>query len=207
MVSIDSIVVRDDFWHGVDKPAVKAYKRELEKLIKNANNIDFSLRRAFFIGREQTDSLSSTIKREIKYCDFYLEIIGERSKPGFNQWKFIKAIDRPGRFSYQDSGSEYGDCHTRSNGKIKVIINVKNNVTTTRVSLDIQNDSSVLDFASGLKELSYKNLRNEISIKNEVERLKEVAEGLFAERQFPTCCRERKQMEILKTLLNIEETV
>lgn len=191
---------RDYFWKEVSSTSVGAYRKALIELKRTLEKPAWDFEHYVYVKRESVEDLVREIDQEIAYCDFYFELKKKRREANFNKWDFLEEKDRKARWGGK---SNNGDCYFRSNGKIKITINVKCKVASTRVSITVENDGKSVKFYGYdyPKELSYKSLRNVESIKREVDRLKDYSEILFDEHFDPHYHSEKNDYDILQTLL------
>ncbi len=171
MIEIDISIRRSNhFYSAFGRDSVKDYLKEIiqikEKIKKHTH---FDLDRVFAISRDQIDKIIAGLDEEEKYCNFYLDLIKQKKSKNFNTWVFLKNKDRQEEDWRRET---LGDCWVITNGKVKATINIKDNITSTKVSLEVQNDNKHLVFYSkstyAPKEINYTNLRNKESIKNKI---------------------------------------
>lgn len=203
MICITPIVDRHQyFWKGISVETVKMYKDDLEK---KRDSIKESGWRIQEISNSYISTVVNTIEKEIKYCEFYLDHFEKMKEPDFDKWIFTKENDRTDVSDWQKA--QRGDCWARSNGKIHVTIDVKDTLKTTRISLHITNDNSILDFTSDTydNELEYRNLRNEESIKSYITYLEKKSERLLEEHCFPYYNRNSNNYNVFCTLMHVKK--
>lgn len=176
-------ILRSNFyWNDIDEDLVK---RNIETLQKWKKQVDDARMIFSCLSSRFTAERKEALDQEIKLCKFYLEYLERKQEPGFGVWQFYLNKDRDDVHEWQKEKA--GDCYTKTNGKIRATVNLYDNGKTTKVSLEISNDSSILDFFyhPSYCEIEYKHLKNKDSIKEYIEELKEKAEQIFQEYQFP----------------------
>ncbi len=169
-------------WGGVTPETVKRYREELEQM--NSEIREFRHVRALFVSDELTRELREAIDEEIKYCLFYDEHRNRQSEPNFDQWVFRKQEDIPDLFGWEKAP---GEQWTKTNGRIKAIIQFDRTSKMVKITLDYENDSQHI----GFYEVPYKRqvpifrLKSEESIKAAVEEFKQDADCFLEKRLLP----------------------
>lgn len=197
--------VKRDFWQGVNKEAVGKHIQELERSQKALKEMSYAAEKTFGINEDLINEMLREIERELEYARFYFSHLKRQKAPDFNKWIYAENVKDNDHWSDSPVHNEW----SRDNGKIKVIIQIKQNNASTRLSLHIKN-AGKLDFAGlayvhSTKELSYVNLRKKESIESQVEEYKQEAEKLFAKHQLPRYCKEKADMELVEGLLHVEK--
>ena len=186
-------------WNGVNKEnlgkGIKILKETLKEMEKS-----YSFMRLTQINEDLLRDIRRTIEEEIEYCKFFYEICKREKEKTFNEWVYIPKEKRVMRHDWVTPIA----CWCKSNGRMKAIIEIDETGKRTKISLKIVNDSEILDFLDRNKDFGYKNLGNEVSIANQVEEYKEIADKYLEEHKFPRYCSEKRNMETLKELLRIE---
>ena len=196
------------FWKGISKETIGHYIKGLKRTLKEfdySNKLTF--RRLLNTNDKIAEEVKDLIEQEIKYCEFYFELSKRSKEKNFNEWYFIKKENREMRYDWITAV----DCWTKTNGKIRATIDI-DRVTGKRVkvSLKIENDSEALEFVGTNKdstEKGYTHLASEDSIKKQIEEYKKETEAYFKEYDYPSYCREKKEMEALNKMLRIDENV
>jgi len=198
---VERVNRKGEIWGEINSEKVRSYKKELSKTLKKLEKNSWEFERLFFLDREAVGRFISTIRDEIKLCDFYFEYLKKSKNKDFEKWIFIK------------KGSETRDWEDKCdrwefrNGKVKANIRINRGEKSVKISLDWKNDSQFLTFIEGYREeVESKTLRAEKSIEEEIERLKKVAEEhINSELIFPKYCQEKREFDLIKKLLHIEE--
>ena len=192
---------RNLFFHGevVNIEKVVNYKKQILYFQQWLN--DYYLDEVFFVKKERLDSLKRFCNDEIKICDFYLSYPKIQRSPDFNVWIVTEEKNRLKQDRlYREGYQKEGKAITKTNGKIKAIIEVKENQLSTRITLFIINDNKYLRFCDKQK-YSEKNLRSKESIEKEIERLKQQADTIFWSLVYPKYSNEIREMDIYKELV------
>lgn len=185
------------FWDGgVNEERVRKYLGDLEEQLSSLKIYTLD----YLIPKEIKEKIKCSIEREIDYCKFYLSYLERQAiEENFNKWYQTK---EKGRWS-----EETTEVWIKTNGKIRAKIYLYIREKSTRVSLEIENDSQHLKFCER-KKISYKNLRCEDSILKEIQRLKKyVDKEIFQQYAIPFYCVEYHNVEYLKKLFFVEVIV
>jgi hypothetical protein len=188
-------------WGGVSPETVKRYREELEALKKQLSDFSFLYERTLF-GGELRKALIDEIDEELKYCLFYDEF-NHRSEPNFGQWVFRKQEDI--NADKQDWQKVPGDQWTKTNGRVKAIIQFDRRGLMVKISLSYENDSTNLKFyerhyhyKEGIQEA---HLKSEASIEARVQQFKDEADAYLNEHLYPLYS--QHEAELLKQLLHL----
>lgn len=190
---------------NINIESVKAYIKRLEEWRDKIDQANWDL--PDFM--KTTDSVAQKIKEllsnELQMATIYLDIHERKKAKDFDQWTFVKKEDRDD-FDNTWNASSWGDLWIRNNGKTKVQIEIKDNLSSTRITLRISNESRYMDFVYGYgKEISRKVLYKQESIDRYIETLKAMAVDQMNDHLFPTYCIEQRNFEKMKELLHITE--
>lgn len=215
MIETKTYMRRSDFlsWKGVNKETVAHYIKHLQGTLKElkGKNIWTIQKLTKQISDKTLDDIKNIIEEEIRRCKFYFEFLKRQEKEkNFNEWFFVKKEDRKEYFNHPDWYGNKGDCWTKTNGKIRALINInRTSGIRVRVSLDIMNDAKNLKFCEHNyrkgKEIEYKHLSNEDSIKKQIEKYKKQTEEFCEKYKYPIYCSEIREIELLNNLLHIGE--
>lgn len=200
MIDLKTIVKRE-FWHGISVKIVKQRIKEINKQISELDKYDYDLKRILNVDKELIDQIKRVLNDEIELCNFYLEFNGKKIK---HDWTFLKAKEREER-GEQDWQVRGRDCWIKTNGRIRIKINIDRSGLMTKISMDMENDSKSLTFYErpyGMKEI-YTHKKNKESIENQIREYKIEAEKLFMKHKYPNYCFETRQMDQLNQLLHI----
>ena len=200
-IRYDTAIRRDSFWKGITKESVGRWiasllheKKQLEDLWRG------SQLESLGINEKRRDTLISEIDEELKLARFYMGHFKRMKEPNFNEWVFKRASEP--QMPYND-GNIAAPSWIRTNGKIKAFIEVKDNVSSVRISLAVKNDNQYLHFCEKPGEISYANLRKKESVDTKVVELKAVAEQLFRKYEYPQYCDELRRKKTLDVLLHL----
>lgn len=186
---------------------LKILNEKHEKIEELKLEIPYSMRDSI---EKTLEELLHRIETEIKVCKFYFEYNQKKRKlEYFNQWKLLKKEDRPDLVSSWEKESPHGEAWVMTNGRIMSIIEIKDNVSSIRVSLKIKNDSEFFNFVSsqyGPKEICYKNFRKKESAAEHAEELKNYAAEILKKDLLPSS-EEYGNTEILLKLLHLNLTI
>jgi len=206
---IDLILnVRRRFWYDVSTDAVQTYLEELTKFKDELDNMSFTYTHNLFGSDALLKEINELIGKEIKLCSFYHEYQNRReSEPNFNQWVFTAKEDVKTLFPWNvPDGGQW----TKTNGKIKAIIQFDRSGKMVKITLNYENDSSTLTFIDRHNEKGVPkpvHLKNEDSIANKVEAFKMMADTFLLENEYPQYCSEKTSIDVLNKLLWIDDSV
>ncbi len=200
----ETIIKRTDFfWKGISLKSVGEYLNRLnadkDAMEKAFNVIDSP----FNLDRDYIADFLRAFDNEIELAEFYLELYKARKNPNFDKWVFLTEEERNKGLEEDSWRKKSGDAWERSNGRVKAIIIIKDNTTSTKVSLTIKNNSK-MTFIEGEKEINSSNLHNKESIKKKIEEYKVNAESILKDTIFPLYCYEKRQFDNYKELLGVE---
>ena len=152
------------------------------------------------------EELIEIVDHEIKICEFYFEYNKKRGNcEYFNKWKFFKAEDRPDLHDYNRSSSD--DAWILTNGRCLAVIEKKDNKSSIKVSLKMENDSNVFEFYQKYTILiTYKNFRKQESADRFAEELKELAVEKLNEHLL-CCCPEVGNVMCYLKLLHLDMSI
>jgi len=198
-------------WGGVSPDTVKRYREELEKLKKELNDFDFIYGHNLLGSEELMKSLKGEIDEEIKYCLFYDEYRNrEASDSNLGKWVFMKQEDIKPEYDWLKVP---GEQWTKTNGRIKAIIQFDRTSIMVKITLEYKNDSEHLKFY----EASYRSikhgewtrkpptahLKSEDSINAKVQELKNEADTFLEDNLNPLYS--QYEIDLLKQLLHLKE--
>lgn len=184
-------------WGGVSPENVKRYQEELETLKKEIH--DFRYERYLFVSPDLRGQLDSTIEQELDYCAFYDEYQRRlRDEPGFGEWVFRKQEDIPKLYGWKDPP---GEQWTKTNGRVKAIIQFDRTGKMVRITLKYENDSTAIHFyAKPYKfHVPMFHVKSEKSIDEAVQEFKRDADTFLAQRLLPPGA--TSDLDYLKQLL------
>jgi len=195
---------RQFFWQEVSLQMVEAYLKELNEMKEKLASFDFDYEHTLFGSKELLSSVNSSIDTEIKYCEFFKEYRSRReNEPLFDQWVFTKKEDI---IPQSEWNPPQGEQWTKTNGRVKAIIQFDRSGLSTKITLDFKN-SSPLDFLDSYRKpqpSDRTHLRNEASINKKIEEFKARADAFLKEHEFPRYEHTKRDLDILKRLLCIE---
>ena len=195
--------VRRRFWHGVSTEEVQNYLEELTKFQEKLDTMDFMYRHNLFGSDKLIKEIQELINRELNLCAFYKEYQKRcESEPNFSQWIFKEKEDIKTRYNWEVPGEQW----TKSNGKIKAIIQFDRSGKRVKISLSFENDSATLNFMDQYK-IRPVHLKNETSIANKVAEFKMEADAYISEHEYPLYCAEKTSIDTLNKLLWINDSV
>ena len=129
-------------WGGVSPDAVQRYRQELEELKKELDSFSFVYDLNLLGSKTLMEGLQAVITEEITYCQFYDEYrIREASDSSLGQWVFTKQEDTEPLYHWQEVP---GDQWTKTNGRVKAIIQLDRTGTMVKITLEYKNDSEYL---------------------------------------------------------------
>lgn len=191
-------------WGGVSPETVKRYREELEELKKKISDFSFLYERNLFGSSDLKRALDTEIDQEIKYCLFYDEYLKRQTEPNFNEWVLRKQEEI--NLNKENWQKVPGDQWTKTNGRIKAIIQFDKTGIMTKIALDFKNDSDSLKFYEG--ESSYRksvvpiaHLKSEASIEARVQDFKNEADTFLNEHLNPLYS--QYEAELLKQLIHL----
>lgn len=184
------------FFKEVNTEMVAKYKQQLLTFQEWLGDNYFD--DVFFVSKERLEYLKRICTDELEICDFYLTYSSVARQSTFDKWVTIEEKERDSE--NREGTQREGKAIIKTNGKIKAVIEIKDNTTTTKITLSIQNDNKFLQFWKDRTEcISERNLRNEKSINEEIEHLKEVADKQMQEH--PYYSQEQREWKIYLQLV------
>lgn len=184
---------------GVNADTVRQYKTGLEEVLASMKY--YGTPEPLRPNSEWADTVRATLQNEIKLCDFYLEYEVSKKAEGFNEWVMTKPEDRADLSDW--NVSRHNEALVKRDGRRMAIIevNTKRGVRK-RVSLEIYNNSNVLDFVRKQGEVEYKHLSSDKSVNAYVDVLMAKAEAIMSD---PLPLYEGRGHEKLLQLLQVVE--
>lgn len=191
-------------WGGITPEAVKRYQGELEELGKQLREFGFLYSRNLLGSEDLKQSLGTAINQEIKYCLFYDEYLNRQYEVNFGVWVLTKQEDIEGP-QYHSWQKPLGEQWTKTNGRIKAIIQFDRTSIMTKLTLTYQNDSEHLNFCQSTDNHKVKptHLRSENSINAKVQDLKNEADAFLGDHFYPLYS--QYEVELLNQLLHINK--
>ena len=176
-------------WGGVSSETVKRYREELEELKERLDAFSFIYEHNLF-GGEVLKALRDEIEGEIKYCLFYEEFKLRLSEPTFSEWVF----------TMKPKGEQW----TKTNGRIKAIIELDRTGIMVKVTLRYENDSRNLIFyeENRYTKSPYWHLKSDASIMAKVQELRKEANAFLNEHLNPLYS--QYEAKLLRELLHLE---
>ena len=199
--------VRRRFWPEVSTETVQNYLEELTKFKDELNTMHFTYRHNLFGSDKLINEIQELVDNEIKLCSFYQEYQKRyESEPHFNQWIFKEKEDITPMFNWVDVK---GEQWTKTNGKIKAIIQFDRSGKRVKISLSFENDSATLNFMDRYEENKIKpvHLKNLTSIANKVVEFKMKADACISNHKYPIYCAEKTSIDTLNKLLWINNSI
>src|SRR3990167_288577 len=115
------------FFKEINTEMVVKYKKQLLTFQEWLEDNYFD--NVFFVSKGRLERLKNLCKDELEICDFYLSYPALQKNPNFNEWVTIEEKDRA-KERYQREGTQReGMAIIKTNGKVKAIIEVKDNIT------------------------------------------------------------------------------
>lgn len=189
-------------WGGVSPESVKRYLGELEELKKQLTDFSFLYERTLF-GGELRKALCTSIDEEIEYCLFYEEFGKRQNEPDFGKWVLRKQEEINAHSEYWRQAP--GDQWTKTNGRVKAIIQFDRGGLMAKITLDYQNDSSHLKFFehgyNTTIPTATAHLKSEASIEARVEQFKSEADAFLNTHLYPLYS--QNEADLLKGLLHL----
>jgi len=199
--------VRRRFWYGVSTEEVQDYLDGLTKFKDELESMHFNYRHNLFGSDKLIKEIQELVDKEIKVCSFYFEYQKRcESEPTLSQWIFKDKEDIRPMFPWNKVP---GEQWTKSNGKIKAIIQFDRSGKRVKISLSFENDSIALSFndRSVGNEIKPVHLKNETSIANKVAEFKMTADAYLSDHEYPLYCAEKTSIDTLNKLLWINDSV
>ena len=199
--------VRRRFWPEVSTETVQNYLEELTKFKDELNTMHFTYRHNLLGSDKLINEIQELVDNEIKLCSFYQEYQKRyESEPHFNQWIFKEKEDITPMFNWVDVK---GEQWTKTNGKIKAIIQFDRSGKRVKISLSFENDSATLNFMDRYEENKIKpvHLKNLTSIANKVVEFKMKADACISNHKYPIYCAEKTSIDTLNKLLWINNSI
>jgi hypothetical protein len=191
----------NQFWGSDLTASVTRYSEELLKtqqfLEQQTSNID-----TLKIGNsEHLDGLRNLVKRELKYCNFYLNLLQRRTEPNFNEWHFITQAEAQ-HFGWSKRHEQW----QLTNGRLNATVLIDRTGVMIRLVLQVQNDNEYLTFQEGGdKVLQSCHVKSENSFTQRVNEYKLHAEQYLREHMFPLYLAEKEQFEVLQQILQVNQ--
>jgi hypothetical protein len=191
-------------WGGVSPESVKRYQEELEELKKKLSDFDFLYERNLF-GGGLKKALAAEIEQEVKYCLFYEEFGKRQNEPDFGKWVFKTKEEVNAAREYWRAVS--GDQWTKTNGRVKAIIQFDKSGIMVKIILSYENDSTNLKFYekpyNDKDGLAVVHLKSEASIQTKLQYFQSEADAFLADHLYPLYS--QNEAQLLRQLLHIEE--
>lgn len=188
-------------WGGTSPETVKRYREELEKLKKELDGFGFIYEHNLLGSEELMKSLKGEIDQEIEYCLFYDEYRNrEASDSNLGKWVFMKQEDIKPEYDWLKVP---GEQWTKTNGRIKAIVQLDRTGIMVKITLEYKNDSEHLKFYErpyALK-LPTAHVKSEDSINAKVQELKNEADTFLEDNLNPLYS--QYEIDLLKQLLHL----
>jgi len=206
MIDVEIRVKREpSFWQEVSPKMVEAYLKELIEEKEALNKFGFAYEHTLFGSKNLLDKLNQSINSEISYCEFYKEYNRRReTEPNFSQWILTRKEDIK---VVQTWDPPQGEQWTKSNGRVKAIIQFDRSGLTVKITLKFEEDCEALKFLPDYnwqKQIPTAHLKNEESIEAKVKEFKAKADEFLSQHLFPRYEPAQTNLDILKRLLCIE---
>lgn len=186
-------------WGGVLPETVERYRKELEELKKRLEDASLLYEHNLFGSEPLMTEVQAVIAKEIKYCLFYEEYRSRRtSEPNFGEWVFTKQEDIKPKHDWLKVPSEQW---TKTNGRVKAIIQFDRSGIMVKLTLEYQNDSDSLTFfIKGYQHvLPSVHVKSAASIEAKVQEFKSQADAFLEEHMYPLY--DTTDFDLLKQLL------
>ena len=206
MIDVD-FVVRFPYhmkYEEVNQKTVSNYLKELEETVSHIKKNSFENHHLLFISPQMEKNLLTTLQTEIDYCTFYLELNERKTTDtNFGKWIFTKKENANPHFEW---GKPKGDQWTKTNGKVKVTIELDTSGLMAKITLTAKNDASTLEFIDRYahKPLAKSHLKNQASINHKIEALKTQADSFLNKHEFPRYDPTKTRYSILHKLFALE---
>ena len=202
MIDIEISIRRGSgLWGGVSPETVQRHQKELEELKEKLKSFSFLHHHNLFGSKELMEKVSGVIEQEIKYCLFYDEHRNRQAnEPNLGEWVFTKQEDIKPKYSFIPiSGEQW----TKTNGRVKAIIQFDRTGLMVKITLQYENDSPNLSFCEQSRYNKPKpfHLKSEDSINTKIQELKNEADAFLKEHQYPLYS--TYEIDLLKQLLFI----
>ena len=189
--------IRRTFFRDISKESVGNRIRDLEHEKKALKDLRYGIKESLGICDNRIQELNNLIDEELKLMKFYLGYFKEQAQPDFNKWAFKAGYKK-------NDWSEPCDAWIRSNGRIKIFVKIRKGASSVKVWLEIENSNSYLSFyEKDNTEQFATSLRKAESVDKYTNELKEKADGIFRDYQYPQYCQEQMQFNEVNTLLHI----
>jgi len=206
MIDLD-FVVRFPYhmkYEEVNQKTVSDYLKELEETTNHIKENSFENKRLLFVSMKMEKEILEALRAEIDFCKFYLELNEKKSaEASFGKWVFTKKENVKTNYEWVKAK---GDQWTKTNGKVKVTIEIDRSGLMTKIILTAKNDSQILKFIdSASNPLEKSHLKNLKAINQKIEVFKTQADSFLNEHQFPKYNPTNCRYNILRKLLGVVE--
>lgn len=199
MISPEITIRRSSgLWGGVSPQTVETYRIELEDIKKQLGDFSFQYEHTLLGSKDMMAGIQAAITEEISYCLFYYEYQEKKSEIDFEEWVFTKQEDIKAKDTWNPPP---GEQWTKTNGRVKAIIQFDRTGKMVKLTLHYENDSSNLRFVDPSRYNNPKvfHVKSEASIKNKIQELKEEADAFFNDHLYPLYS--QYDIDLLKQLL------
>lgn len=160
-------------------------------------------RRHLFLSEDLFKKIETVLSEEISYYKFYLEFQAKQKEPNFNKWVFTPKERVVKEYSHQETHDQW----TKTNGRIRAIVEIDKSGKMTKISVRFRNDSEALKFIDnyyGQPKIKPAHAKNIQSITQNIEKYKQISDEFLQEHLFPPYNAEKRSFDILKKLLCIK---
>lgn len=205
MIDLD-FVVRFPYhlkYEEVNQKTVSDYLKELEETVSHIKDNSFDNHHVLFVNRKMEGTILNTLSAEIDLCKFYLELREKQSlETSFRKWVFTKKENVKTSYEWV---KPKGDQWTKTNGKVKVTVEIDRSGLMTKITLSAKNDSQILKFidSDDTNPLEKSHLKNLTAINRKIELLKTQADLFLNEHEFPKYNPTNLRHHILSKLLGV----
>lgn len=203
------IIPKREIWNFTSEnrdEVIGNYLKKLKNTKKVLKDMSWELWSILKMKFDETE-IFSNIDDEIKLCEFYFEYKKKSKDKDFNKWIKLTADHVNKEFYFiRRNYKEDTKFYFRRNGRVRVLIIVEKNEKTTKVSLNLSNDSKFIwfledDYKSYFNEVYFSHLKSEDSILKKVEEYKNLADTSSFKIRNPYYSEELRQAGFLNVLL------